>query len=546
MSLQLRRGSDAERQLITPLEGELIYVTDVQKLYAGDGSTVGGRLVSGINQVVDDDSPQIGGDLDLNTHNLIGTGNVSIIGSVTANSASISGDIISSGNITGGVISATTEISGDLIGSVYADDSNLLVDGVAGRLVLGNNQFAELADISINYSNPITNGKALVWDDVISRWSATANLYIGDNNFEDLSNVDINYIGIADGAILAYNLSTGKWEAGGSLTAALDNLTDVSIDTGNLFTGQALVWDQDAGTWLNGNPTADEIYSSFFGTLRGDVIGSVFADDSTPIIDGLTGTVNLTRNDLEDLRDIDITSSSLTGKEILHWEIGLGAWKATDVVTILNQSSLPVNIQGEFIGNFEGNFKGSLFADDSLPIIDGITGNIYTGAMYWAYDRAIVETDMVMTVNETTYELREGTNFNLRTIPNNLGGQTQLQDIYLGALRFEQYLDNNDKEAGQIRYFRDVAAVDTTDYPATYFLMTANANTSVKFIKFEGKNGTLYSDAFTANAFVDNSARDAQLTSAVPGTIIFNTAADKFQGYVNDTGGGSPGWVDLH
>ena len=44
MALRLRRGTDAERQLITPVAGELIYTTDTKLLYVGDGSTVGGTL----------------------------------------------------------------------------------------------------------------------------------------------------------------------------------------------------------------------------------------------------------------------------------------------------------------------------------------------------------------------------------------------------------------------------------------------------------------------------------------------------------------------
>jgi len=47
MALRLRRGTDAERLLITPVEGELIYTTDTKKLYAGDGSTAGGNIVTG-------------------------------------------------------------------------------------------------------------------------------------------------------------------------------------------------------------------------------------------------------------------------------------------------------------------------------------------------------------------------------------------------------------------------------------------------------------------------------------------------------------------
>ena len=47
MALQIRRGTDSQRQGITPAEGELIYTTDTDKLYIGDGSTQGGIEVSG-------------------------------------------------------------------------------------------------------------------------------------------------------------------------------------------------------------------------------------------------------------------------------------------------------------------------------------------------------------------------------------------------------------------------------------------------------------------------------------------------------------------
>jgi hypothetical protein len=32
----------------------------------------------------------------------------------------------------------------------------------------------------------------------------------------------------------------------------------------------------------------------------------------------------------------------------------------------------------------------------------------------------------------------------------------------------------------------------------------------------------------------------------VPGTIIYNSTLDKFQGYVQNAGSGLPGWVNLH
>jgi hypothetical protein len=49
MALKIRRGSDIVRQTITPSEGELLYTTDTKKIFVGDGSTLGGTEVSGVN-----------------------------------------------------------------------------------------------------------------------------------------------------------------------------------------------------------------------------------------------------------------------------------------------------------------------------------------------------------------------------------------------------------------------------------------------------------------------------------------------------------------
>jgi len=46
MTLRLRRGTDAERQTIIFAEGELVYVIDTKKVYAGDGTTPGGLLLN--------------------------------------------------------------------------------------------------------------------------------------------------------------------------------------------------------------------------------------------------------------------------------------------------------------------------------------------------------------------------------------------------------------------------------------------------------------------------------------------------------------------
>jgi len=55
MALQIRRGTDAERQTVIFNEGEVIYTTDLKEIWVGDGSTTGGVKVSDTNQQNDSD-----------------------------------------------------------------------------------------------------------------------------------------------------------------------------------------------------------------------------------------------------------------------------------------------------------------------------------------------------------------------------------------------------------------------------------------------------------------------------------------------------------
>jgi hypothetical protein len=94
MALQIRRGLQAALP-VSPADGELLYATDTNKLYIGDGGTaqeITGS--SGITDIINDISPQLGGNLDTNGFNIVtianndialvpnGTGIVSLQGSV--------------------------------------------------------------------------------------------------------------------------------------------------------------------------------------------------------------------------------------------------------------------------------------------------------------------------------------------------------------------------------------------------------------------------------------------------------------------------------
>lgn len=131
MSLKIRRGTESQRATVTFDQGELVYATDTYKLYIGDGSTVGGKNVlanavdgnhgiifdqltqtlqatnsGGLSSVSADSSPSLGGNLNLNGHNISGTGNISATGNITGTS-------LASGNFT--VTSSTISVNNNTL-----------------------------------------------------------------------------------------------------------------------------------------------------------------------------------------------------------------------------------------------------------------------------------------------------------------------------------------------------------------------------------------------------------------------------------------------
>ena len=185
MPLQIRRGTNAQRQAMTQAlaQGELLYVTDDQRLYIGNGSTLGGVQITGYtNEDAQDAAAQlftngaphtgitfsyndagagitavvdllnyqgtigaaafkgtfVGDDSTILVDGVTGTLKGSLIGSVTGN---VTGNVVGNitGNVTGNVVGNITGNTagvhtGDVIGSVFADNSSLMVDAVSNTI----------------------------------------------------------------------------------------------------------------------------------------------------------------------------------------------------------------------------------------------------------------------------------------------------------------------------------------------------------------------------------------------------------------------------
>ena len=274
MPLRIRRGTDAERLSIVPLEGELIYTIDTKKVFVGDGTTSGG-----VNIGVDI-SGAIDNDLILNGYSITGSGNINI----------------------DGTISSTLGFTGDVNGSVFANDSTILVDGVSGVLrgqlignVLGNVTGNVSGNLTGNVNGNLTgNVNGNVIGDVIGS-------VFGDvigSVFADDSTILVDGVsGVLRGQLIGNVLGNVTGDVSGNLTGNV--LGNVSGDVGGNLTGN--VFGNVTGN-VNGNLTGNvfgnvsgnvngNLTGNVNGNVIGDVIGSVFADDSTVLVDSVGGVL---------------------------------------------------------------------------------------------------------------------------------------------------------------------------------------------------------------------------------------------------------------
>jgi hypothetical protein len=222
MALQIRRGTNAQRLLYTPIVGELVFVTDylsatVDPIYVGDGVTLGGVAV-GQNAVL---AGNMEGDIILNNNDITGsgnlafTGNINHVGNITTKKITITGDggvaVVSTGSITNtgnvnisgniitsGTIQAVTTES-DLVGNVLSSDSSEVLVNATNNTFSGDT--ISLRDIAAGSISTL-GGNSLIHqnnDDFISFQFGSETTPFSFTQFEQQPNVHFGRITTADG-----------------------------------------------------------------------------------------------------------------------------------------------------------------------------------------------------------------------------------------------------------------------------------------------------------------------------------------------------------
>jgi hypothetical protein len=216
MSLQIRRGTAAELANITPVIGELIYTTDTQAVFVGDGATAGGIPVA------------VGGSGNVSGTNLLTTGFVSATGNLIGNNIFATGFISATGNVEGNYILG----NGSLLTGIITSATSI-VNGTSTVAIGATNGNA---NISINGSSNVvvvSNTTVAVTGAVSATGNVTGNFFFG--NGSQLTGVVATSIGTLPSLSVSGNTISGNINVLGSQTT-VGNVVSGNIATAGLIT----------------------------------------------------------------------------------------------------------------------------------------------------------------------------------------------------------------------------------------------------------------------------------------------------------------------
>ena len=472
MALRLRRGTNAERLLITPVEGELIYTTDTKLLYVGDGSTAGGTLVTGAG----------GG------------------GSTTLDALT------------------DTDLTGTADGDALTFNSSTNKWEPTAIPGVGSLRLTDLVDVAFP-DDLVEAGDILRFDGVFFTTVSESSL------FQEQQNYKINIVG-DDSTILVdtdTNVLSGQFQ--GNVLA--DDDTVIIDSTAKVLTANVI------GN-IQGNVTGNVIGntqgvvtgaegSSLLGTVTGDLNGSVFANDSSLLVDGVNGIVT------GNVKNLSVESDSVQGGNV-------------KLVSATNNNIIYLRT------NTDSNFLTIGTEDTAGTVL--ITANAQVGGTSDPVERTLrVFNSSTATGTTAISQIHNSDSGPGATIgvARSRGSKTvptvvQIGDV-LGTYISAGYNGAGYRGAAGIRSV--VAATpESLRIPSNVEIVTTDAagNNDVKLtVKDTGE--TVFAGAAQLADYADASARDTAIPAPVAGMMIYLTGTSKFQG---NTDGTTTGWVDLN
>ena len=402
MPLQIRRGTELQRTSMTqPLAaGELLFVTSpTNRIYVGDGTTLGGIAVTGYTNEDAQDAVApmfVGG-----TH--------SGINFVYNDASNIINATVDLSNYNGTIRASSFK------GTLVADDSTALVDAVDGRIFLdgtvkGNivpnaDVAYDLGSATYRFRDLYLSGSSIkLGAATITATGSAVNLPAGSTiggSAIGIPGGDLNVNIVADDSTVIVNTTTEVVTAqGGFVGNVTGNVNGVVTGTagsslignvtGNVTGNVNGVVTGTAGSSLIGNVTGN-VTGTVIGNVTGDISGSVFADNSTLLVDGILGKVT----GPVDTFNVNVRGA---GEATFQWDNvvkgvinadGDGNFNFIGQNYNISLISVGGNVQlfsttgtiqafSPFIATagIDGDLTGSVFADDSTLLVDATNGVI--------------------------------------------------------------------------------------------------------------------------------------------------------------------------
>jgi len=320
--LKLRGGTTSQHSSFTGADREVTVDTDKETLVVHNGSTAGGFPV--MRNVVEDATPQLGGDLDVNGNDIVslsnghinviphGTGNVTLqtdtveIGSANENvtiTSNGTGDLTINTNsgTNSGVIAIADGANGDIAitpngsGKVVLDGlSYPTADGSANQFIKTNGSGAlGFATVDLSGLSPIAGSSSIVTTGALNSGSITSGFGTINNGASAITTTGVGTFGSLDieGAIDVNGTTNldivdidGAVDIATTLAVAGNTTVGGTLGVTGVLTGTSL--DISGNIDVDGTMEADAI------TLNGTAIGSIYS----PIAGGTgiltTGALN--------------------------------------------------------------------------------------------------------------------------------------------------------------------------------------------------------------------------------------------------------------
>lgn len=286
-------------------------------------------IPSRLSQLVNDTNFAIASQVTVTTNQVVGIAQVAKTGSYNdlLNKPDLS-VYVRTADLVGGTLTVEVDNTGNLNGSVFANDSSTLVDHTEGKMNLSNGPVAGFPDVggdNTRFRNAWISNNINVITGVISG-GADKTVSVSGLTLLPTGTVQDELLAQQEVLQNAYDDAYNTWlELGDDPTAPAFYTNEVLPRLNALNNYKTFI--ENAKAIVSYDPDKEAVVADapFAGFFVGDMKGSVFADDSTVVLDGLTGTL---------------------------------------------------------YGRLDGDMTGSVFSDDSTIMVDGLNKSLHATNVY--------------------------------------------------------------------------------------------------------------------------------------------------------------------